>query len=109
FIDTASLYQENNRYGVDLSSIFKLSPQFSISFSSNYQFEKLDSDEIKIPEIFDFVTSGRAGQRHEINLALSTDWKPLSWLAITAGGKYHYYHLTDTFLNNKRRNNVKGY
>ena len=34
FIDTASLYQENNRYGVDLSSIFKLSPQFSISFSS---------------------------------------------------------------------------
>ncbi|MEX3027632.1 TonB-dependent receptor [Proteus sp. STS61-E] len=109
FIDTASLYQENNRYGVDLSSIFKLSPQFSISFSSNYQFEKLDSDEIKIPENFDFVTSGRAGQRHEINLALSTDWKPLSWLAITAGGKYHYYHLTDTFLNNKRRNNVKGY
>ncbi|QIF99809.1 TonB-dependent receptor domain-containing protein [Proteus terrae] len=109
FIDTASLYQKNNRYGVDLSSIFKLSPQFSISFSSNYQFEKLDSDEIKIPENFDFVTSGRAGQRHEINLALSTDWKPLSWLAITAGGKYHYYHLTDTFLNNKRRNNVKGY
>lgn len=109
FIDTASLYQENNRYGVDLSSIFKLSPQISISFSSNYQFEKLDSDEIKIPENFDFVTSGRAGQRHEINLALSTDWKPLSWLAITAGGKYHYYHLTDTFLNNKRRNNVKGY
>ncbi len=109
FIDTASLYQKNNRYGVDLSSIFKLSPQFSISFSSNYQFEKLDSDEIKIPENFDFVTSGRAGQRHEINLALSSDWKPLSWLAITAGGKYHYYHLTDTFLNNKRRNNVKGY
>nr|WP_260797617.1 TonB-dependent receptor plug domain-containing protein [Proteus terrae] len=87
FIDTASLYQKNNRYGVDLSSIFKLSPQFSISFSSNYQFEKLDSDEIKIPENFDFVTSGRAGQRHEINLALSSDWKPLSWLAITAGGE----------------------
>ncbi|WP_109402178.1 TonB-dependent receptor domain-containing protein [Proteus terrae] len=109
FIDTASLYQENNRYGVDLSSIFKLSPQFSISFSSNYQFEKLDSDELEVPTGLDFVTSGRAGQRHEINLALSTDWKPLSWLAITAGGKYHYYHLTDTFLNNKRRNNVKGY
>lgn len=109
FIDTASLYQKNNRYGVDLSSIFKLSPQFSISFSSNYQFEKLDSDELEVPTGLDFVTSGRAGQRHEINLALSTDWKPLSWLAITAGGKYHYYHLTDTFLNNKRRNNVKGY
>ncbi|MBG3081456.1 TonB-dependent receptor [Proteus mirabilis] len=109
FIDTSSLYQENNRYGIDISSIFKLSPQFSISFSSQYQFEKLDSDEIKIPEYFNFVTAGRAGQRHEINLALSTDWKPLSWLAITAGGKYHYYHLTDTFLNNKRRNNVKGY
>ncbi|WP_368911382.1 TonB-dependent receptor domain-containing protein [Proteus vulgaris] len=109
FIDTASLYQENNRYGIDLSSIFKLSPQFSISFSSNYQFEKLDSDEIDVPEGLNFVTAGRAGQRHEINLALSTDWKPLSWLAITAGGKYHYYHLTDSFLNNKRRNNVKGY
>ncbi|EST57184.1 TonB-dependent receptor [Proteus hauseri ZMd44] len=109
FIDTSSLYQENNRYGIDLSSIFKLSPQFSISFSSNYQFEKLDSDELELPTGFDFVTSGRAGQRHEVNLALSTDWKPLSWLAITAGGKYHYYHLTDTFLNNKRRNNVKGY
>ena len=109
FIDTASLYQKNNRYGVDLSSIFKLSPQFSISFSSNYQFEKLESDELEVPPGLDFVTAGRAGQRHEINLALSTDWKPLSWLAITAGGKYHYYHLTDTFLNNKRRNNVKGY
>ncbi|HGN1344292.1 TPA: hypothetical protein ACKRMM_006151, partial [Pseudomonas aeruginosa] len=68
-----------------------------------------DSDELEVPTGLDFVTSGRAGQRHEINLALSTDWKPLSWLAITAGGKYHYYHLTDTFLNNKRRNNVKGY
>lgn len=109
FIDTSSLYQENNRYGIDLSSIFKLSPQFSISFSSNYQFEKLDSDELELPTGFDFVTAGRAGQRHEINLTLSTDWKPLSWLAITAGGKYHYYHLTDTFLNNKRQNNVKGY
>ena len=109
FIDTSSLYQENNRYGIDISSIFKLSPQFSISFSSNYQFEKLDSDELEVPAGFDFVTSGRAGQRHEINLDLSTDWKPFSWLAITAGGKYHYYHLTDTFLNNKRRNNVKGY
>lgn len=109
FIDTSSLYQENNRYGIDLSSIFKLSPQFSISFSSNYQFEKLDSDELEVPAGFNFVTAGRAGQRHEINLALSTDWKPFSWLAITAGGKYHYYHLTDTFLNNKRRNNVKGY
>lgn len=109
FIDTASLYQENNRYGIDLSSIFKLSPQFSISFSSNYQFEKLDSDEIELPDRFDFVTAGRGGQRHEINLALSTDWKPLSWLVITAGGKYHYYHLTDTFLNNKRKNKVKGY
>lgn len=109
FIDTASLYQKNNRYGIDLSSIFKLSPQFSISFSSNYQFEKLNSDEIDVPEGLDFVTAGRAGQRHEINLALSTDWKPLSWLAITAGGKYHYYHLTDTFLNNKRQNKVKGY
>ncbi|WP_337241913.1 TonB-dependent receptor domain-containing protein [Proteus faecis] len=109
FIDTSSLYQENNSYGIDLSSIFKLSPQFSISFSSNYQFEKLDSDELELPTGFDFVTAGRAGQRHEINLTLSTDWKPLSWLAITAGGKYHYYHLTDTFLNNKRQNNVKGY
>ncbi|WP_286145901.1 TonB-dependent receptor domain-containing protein [Shigella sp. FC1967] len=109
FIDTSSLYQENNRYGIDLSSIFKLSPQFSISFSSNYQFEILDSDELELPADFDFVTSGRAGKRHEINLALSTDWKPLSWLSVTAGGKYHYYHLTDTFLNNKRRNNVKGY
>ncbi|MBI6543896.1 TonB-dependent receptor [Proteus vulgaris] len=109
FIDTSSLYQENNRYGIDLSSIFKLSPQFSISFSSHYQFEKLDSDELDLPAGFDFVTSGRGGQRHEINLALSTDWKPLSWLAITAGGKYHYYHLTDTFLNNKRKNKVKGY
>ncbi|MCT8249350.1 TonB-dependent receptor domain-containing protein [Proteus faecis] len=109
FIDTSSLYQENNRYGIDLSSIFKLSPQVSISFSSNYQFEKLDSDELELPTGFDFVTAGRAGQRHEINLTLSTDWKPLSWLAITAGGKYHYYHLTDTFLNNKRQNNVKGY
>lgn len=109
FIDTASLYQKNNRYGIDLSSIFKLSPQFSISFSSNYQFEKLNSDEIDVPEGLDFVTAGRGGQRHEVNLALSTDWKPLSWLAITAGGKYHYYHLTDTFLNNKRRNKVEGY
>lgn len=58
---------------------------------------------------FDFVTEGRAGQRHEVNLALATDWKPLSWFAMNIGGKYHYYHLTDTFLNNKRKNRVKNY
>lgn len=58
---------------------------------------------------FDFVTEGRAGQRHEVNLALATDWKPLPWFAMNIGGKYHYYHLTDTFLNNKRKNRVKNY
>ncbi|HEK2837559.1 TPA: TonB-dependent receptor [Proteus mirabilis] len=109
FLDTASLYQDNNRYGVDFSSLFKLSPQFSISFSGQYQLEKLDSHELELPMGFDFVTEGRAGQRHEVNLALATDWKPLSWFAMNIGGKYHYYHLTDTFLNNKRKNRVKNY
>ncbi|EMG6082928.1 TPA: TonB-dependent receptor [Proteus mirabilis] len=109
FLDTASLYQDNNRYGVDFSSLFKLSPQFSISFSGQYQSEKLDSHELELPMGFDFVTEGRAGQRHEVNLALATDWKPLPWFAMNIGGKYHYYHLTDTFLNNKRKNRVKNY
>lgn len=109
FLDTASLYQDNNRYGVDFSSLFKFSPQFSISFSGQYQLEKLDSHELELPMGFDFVTEGRAGQRHEVNLALATDWKPLPWFAMNIGGKYHYYHLTDTFLNNKRKNRVKNY
>ncbi|HGM9887546.1 TPA: TonB-dependent receptor [Proteus mirabilis] len=109
FLDTASLYQDNNRYGVDFSSLFKLSPQFSISFSGQYQLEKLDSHELELPMGFDFVTEGRAGQRHEVNLALATDWKPLPWFAMNIGSKYHYYHLTDTFLNNKRKNRVKNY
>lgn len=109
FLDTASLYQNNNRYGVDFSSLFKLSPQFSISFSGQYQLEKLDSHELELPDGFDFVTEGRAGQRHEVNLALATDWKPLPWFAMNVGGKYHYYHLTDSFLNNKRKNRVKNY
>ncbi|EMH1105114.1 TonB-dependent receptor [Proteus mirabilis] len=109
FLDTASLYQDNNRYGVDFSSLFKLSPQFSISFSGQYQLEKLDSHELELPMGFDFVTEGRAGQRHEVNLALATDWKPLPWFEMNIGGKYHYYHLTDTFLNNKRKNRVKNY
>ncbi|EPP1664131.1 TonB-dependent receptor domain-containing protein [Proteus mirabilis] len=109
FLDTASLYQDNNRYGVDFSSLFKLSPQFSISFSGQYQLEKLDSHELELPMGFDFVTEGRAGQRHEVNLALATDWKPLPWFAMNIGGKYHYYHLMDTFLNNKRKNRVKNY
>lgn len=109
FLDTASLYQDNNRYGIDFSSLFKLSPQFSISFSGQYQLEKLDSHELELPMGFDFVTEGRAGQRHEVNLALATDWKPLPWFAMNIGGKYHYYHLTDTFLNNKRKNRVKNY
>ncbi len=109
FLDTASLYQNNNRYGVDFSSLFKLSPQFSISFSGQYQLEKLDSHELELPDGFDFVTEGRAGQRHEVNLALATEWKPLPWFAMNVGGKYHYYHLTDSFLNNKRKNRVKNY
>ncbi|MEQ4924723.1 TonB-dependent receptor domain-containing protein [Proteus hauseri] len=110
FIDTASLYQDNNRYGVDLSSSFKLSPKFSLSIMGNYQFEQLKNNEIKLPiGTSDFTVDGRSGRRHEINLALSTDWKPLSWLAVNAGGKYNYYRLNDDFLNNKRRNRVEGY
>ncbi|MGP7975410.1 TonB-dependent receptor domain-containing protein, partial [Proteus mirabilis] len=69
----------------------------------------LDSHELELPMGFDFVTEGRAGQRHEVNLALATDWKPLPWFAMNVGGKYHYYHLTDSFLNNKRKNRVKNY
>ena len=39
FLDTQLLYQDNNRYGVDFSSLFKLSPSVSISFSGQYQLE----------------------------------------------------------------------
>ncbi|HCH51441.1 MAG TPA: TonB-dependent receptor [Proteus sp.] len=110
FIDTASLYQDNNRYGIDVSSTFQLASKFSLSVMGNYQFEQLKNNEITIPQgKADFITSGRSGRRHEINLALSTDWKPLSWLAVNAGGKYNYYRLNDDFLNNKRRNRVTGY
>lgn len=110
FIDTASLYQNNNRYGADFSSTFKLSPQFSLSIMGNYQFEQLKNQEIDLSKVFHtFAISGRSGRRHEINFSLSTDWKPLPWLAFNAGGKYRYYHLTDDYLNNKRRNKVKGF
>ncbi|WP_066749638.1 TonB-dependent receptor domain-containing protein [Proteus myxofaciens] len=110
FIDTASLYQDNNRYGTDISSTVQLSPYFSASFTGNYQYEQLSNSEIDSSTWFNpFVTGGRSGKRHELSLALSTDWKPLNWLSVSVGGKYQYYRLSDDYLNEKRRNKVEAY
>lgn len=102
-INTAVTHSQNNRWGVDLSNKFTLHPSLDLTLMGNFQRERLNSNDDYNPyNMYFFQSPARKGQRQEINLAFNFDWRPTSWLALSAGAKRVSYWSKDDFLTERR-------
>ncbi|MEX0445690.1 TonB-dependent receptor [Xenorhabdus sp. SGI246] len=102
-INTAVTNSQNNRWGVDISNKFELTRNLDLTLIGNFQHEHLNSnDEYNPQNMYFFQSPARKGQRQEINLAFNFDWRPASWLALSAGAKRVSYWSKDDFLNERR-------
>ncbi|KMJ43820.1 heme receptor [Xenorhabdus khoisanae] len=102
-INTAVTHSQNNRWGVDLSNKFTLHPSLDLTLIGNFQRERLNSnDDYNSKNMYFFQSPARKGQRQEINLAFNFDWRPTSWLALSAGAKRVSYWSKDDLLTERR-------
>ncbi|MDE1474533.1 TonB-dependent receptor domain-containing protein [Xenorhabdus bovienii] len=102
-IDTAITNSQNNRWGIDISNKFELTRYLDLTLMGNFQHERLNSnDDYNSTNLYFFQSPARKGQRQEINLAFNFDWRPTSWLALSAGAKRVSYWSQDDLLNERR-------
>ncbi|AOM42915.1 TonB-dependent receptor domain-containing protein [Xenorhabdus hominickii] len=102
-INTSLTNSQNNRWGIDLSNKFELTRNLDLTLMGNFQRERLGSDDgYHFDNMYFFQSPARKGQRQEINVALNVDWRPTSWLALSAGAKRVSYWSKDDFLNERR-------
>ncbi|KER02893.1 TonB-dependent receptor [Photorhabdus temperata] len=101
-VDTAATNAHNNRWGVDLSNAFALTANLDLTLSANLQRERLGShDDYEAKSFSNFRSLPRKGRRQENNIAFNFDWRPTSWLALSAGAKRVSYWSKDDFLNER--------
>ncbi|MGV7960455.1 TonB-dependent receptor [Photorhabdus tasmaniensis] len=101
-VETASTNAHNNRWGVDLSNAFALTADLDLTLSANLQRERLGShDDYEAKSFSNFRSLPRKGRRQENNIAFNFDWRPTSWLALSAGAKRVSYWSKDDFLNER--------
>ncbi|PHM69928.1 TonB-dependent receptor domain-containing protein [Xenorhabdus sp. KJ12.1] len=110
-INTAVTNAQNNRWGVDISNKFELTRNLDLTLMGNFQRERLGSDDdiSHTDNLYFFQSPARKGQRQEINLAFNFDWRPASWLALSAGAKRVSYWSQDNFLNERRSARDENY
>ncbi|OTA19239.1 Outer membrane receptor protein, mostly Fe transport [Xenorhabdus beddingii] len=103
-INTSVTNAQNNRWGVDISNKLELTRNLDLTVMGNFQRERLDSsdDTRNLKNMYFFQSPARKGQRQEINLAFNVDWRPASWLALSAGAKRVSYWSKDDFLAERR-------
>ncbi|MDB6371908.1 TonB-dependent receptor domain-containing protein [Photorhabdus bodei] len=101
-VETASTNAHNNRWGVDLSNAFALTSNLDLTLSASLQRERLGShDDYEAKSFSSFRSLPRKGRRQENNIAFNFDWRPTSWLALSAGAKRVSYWSKDDFLNER--------
>ncbi|MDC9613371.1 TonB-dependent receptor [Xenorhabdus khoisanae] len=102
-INTAVTNSQNNRWGLDISNKFEFTRNLDLTLMGNFQRERLNSNDGYNPyNMYFFQSPARKGQRQEINLAFNFDWRPTSWLALSAGAKRVSYWSKDDFLTERR-------
>ncbi|OTA15335.1 Outer membrane receptor protein, mostly Fe transport [Xenorhabdus vietnamensis] len=102
-INTSATNSQNNRWGLDISNKFELTRNLDLTLMGNFQRERLNSSDGYNPyNMYFFQSPARKGQRQEINLAFNFDWRPTSWLALSAGAKRVSYWSKDDFLTERR-------
>ena len=99
-INTATLNVQNQRYGLDFSNKFALTPELSMTLAANMQFEHLDSNTSQENyKLFMFAVPARKGRRFEYQQSVNIDWQPASWLTLSIGGKQTVYWSVDDLSN----------
>lgn len=102
--NTAFSSAKNTRKGVSLSNRLELLSNLNLTLGADLTREKLtttdeymndSSGQAGIP----FRMLPRAGRRSENQYHFNFDWKPLSWLSLTAGAKSVSYWSFDDYLN----------
>lgn len=106
--NTAVAHADNIRKGVTVSNKFNILDRLDLTLGASFQKEKLTSDDIyNQPETHStWRMFPRAGRREEKQLNFNFDYRPLSWLSFSAGGRYQSYWAFDDFLNNSLNNNT---
>lgn len=106
FTNTAVMNSENNREGVTISNKISLLSNLNLTLGGSYQREKLTSlDDYADPNLYNngttFVMRPRAGERVEKEFNFNFDYKPTTWLSLSAGARYNNYWAFDNFLNDR--------
>lgn len=109
-INSANNSNENNRWGLDISNIFTLTPNLNLTLSSHFQNEKLITHtEYSGARIWFFQYPGKEGRRQEYQLGFKFDWQPVEFLTFSAGANYVTYWSIDDLVNKKRAKKTLGY
>ena len=102
FVNSAVANSDNTRQGITLSNKFNLLSNLNLTVGGSFQKEKLSSDDVYRDPYINGTSSGyrmvpRAGRREEKEFNFNFDFKPISWLSLSAGARYQNYWAFDDF------------
>lgn len=112
--NTSLTNSDNRRWGITTSNRMELTENLDLTVGGSYQYETLKSNDIwyldpKEVQGYSFRTIPREGWRKEWNMRFNFDWRPLSWLEISAGMQKEGYSSYDEQLNKQRRARNNAY
>jgi len=84
---------DNLRGGIVLSNRFNLTDTFGLTVASNFQREKLRSEDNGVRA--SWLIGPRAGRREEWQTSLNIDWQPVDFLTFNVGMRYQSYWSFD--------------
>lgn len=99
-INSALGNSHNDRVGFTASNQMQITDRFDLLLEGTWQHEKLSTDD----EYSDAIANGwrqlpRAGRREEYRINLRSEWRPTSFLKLTAGLTYSGYWARDDFFD----------
>ncbi|UNM97408.1 TonB-dependent receptor plug domain-containing protein [Ignatzschineria rhizosphaerae] len=109
--NTSLTNSKNRRWGFTTSNKMELTDNLDLIIGGSYQHETLKSSDIWYLQDSEKEAFGaspyraipREGWRKEWHLNFNFDWRPLSWLEISAGAQKTGYSSYDEQLNRQRR------
>lgn len=96
--NTALGNASNTRNGITLSNKIALADTLDLTLGGSFQHEKLRSGDEYFGVSDGWRMYPRAGRREEWQANFNFEWRPLDFLALSAGARYSSYWAFDDFL-----------
>ncbi|GHH49492.1 receptor protein [[Pseudomonas] boreopolis] len=96
--NTALANATNTRNGITLSNRIALADTLDLTLGGSFQHEKLRSGDEYFGVSDGWRMYPRAGRREEWQANFNFEWRPLDFLALSAGARYSSYWAFDDFL-----------